>query len=146
MCRATRFSEISTKDEFRTDFLYHHGPIITLIIETGFGLLTHCPLGNGEIISQAYFPNSLYELVFWPFPMKLLSELCHDMASLGHNELKNIYTWCVLLHFCVLLKGGRQKVRGEYQTPWFIAIMVYCNKSSQRLPNTPICQHQWMPC
>ena len=20
------------------------------------------------------------------------------------------------------------------------------NKSSQRLPNTPICQHQWMPC
>ena len=28
----------------------------------------------------------------------------------------------------------------------FKRVAAIWNKSSQRLPNTPICQHQWMPC
>ena len=38
---------------------------------------THCPLGNVSVISDAPFSNWLHGLMFWAFPMRLLSWKCH---------------------------------------------------------------------
>ena len=56
-----------------------------------YGLLTHCSLGDVEVILHVYFSNSFYELICWTHPVKL--EWVPQIPSDNKSTLVQVMAW-----------------------------------------------------
>ena len=93
------------------------------------------------------FSKDVFLTLFNSLPARVNNISDHQEQLTWHNK-KTVFTKVSLCTICTIddNKSDINWNQTEDSSRWRKQHLKYINKSSQRLPNTPVCRHQWIPC